>query len=167
MNKGLCLDASSIEIAAMSTKLQSQCPLNLFNTLLKNNSDVSTQGFRTAFNQLQDSMDRSLEQHNSKESMKNMILKHEELFKHQVCELHRLYRVQKMLMRELLNKQGIDTRTRHWSNTKAGSSSHEFDLEGEEDSLTDEESELELTLSIGCAAGKKKSKLITGPFCFQ
>ncbi|KAH7674772.1 hypothetical protein IHE45_08G094700 [Dioscorea alata] len=126
----------------MGTKFQSQLPLNYFNNC----------------NQLQDSMDTSLEQnHSNKETMKNIILKHEEMFKHQVHELHRLYRIQKMLMKDLLNKESRDTRA----------SFPGFKL-GVEDSLTDEEeNELELTLSIGCGANKKKSKLITGCFCFH
>ncbi|KAM0943302.1 hypothetical protein DsansV1_C13g0120801 [Dioscorea sansibarensis] len=126
----------------MGTKFQSQLPLNFFNNC----------------NLLQDSMDRSIEQnHSNKETMKTIILKHEEMFKHQVHELHRLYRVQKMLMKELLNKESRDTRASFLG----------FDLEVE-DSLTDEEeSELELTLSVGCAANKKKTKLIPRPFCFH
>lgn len=150
----------------MGTKFQSQLPLNYFNNC----------------NQHQDSMDTSLEKnHSNKETMKNIILKHEEMFKHQVyiiclmqsgfvclnsidlwtqCqvhELHRLYRIQKTLMKDLLNKESRDTRA-CFPGFKVGV----------EDSLTDEEeNELELTLSIGCAANKKKSKLITGRFCFH
>ncbi|XP_039130117.1 uncharacterized protein LOC120266541 isoform X2 [Dioscorea cayenensis subsp. rotundata] len=126
----------------MGTKFQSQLPLNYFNNC----------------NQHQDSMDTSLEKnHSNKETMKNIILKHEEMFKHQVHELHRLYRIQKTLMKDLLNKESRDTRA-CFPGFKVGV----------EDSLTDEEeNELELTLSIGCAANKKKSKLITGRFCFH
>ncbi|XP_058113697.1 uncharacterized protein LOC131256710 isoform X2 [Magnolia sinica] len=46
-----------------------------------------------------------LEQYNNKESMGKMMLKQEEVFKEQVKELHRLYRVQKMLMTELRSKE--------------------------------------------------------------
>ncbi|PIA40817.1 hypothetical protein AQUCO_02400109v1 [Aquilegia coerulea] len=46
------------------------------------------------------SMDRRLEQFNQ-ESVRITMLKHEEIFKEQVRELHRLYKVQKMLMTEM------------------------------------------------------------------
>ncbi|KAG0470704.1 hypothetical protein HPP92_016819 [Vanilla planifolia] len=39
------------------------------------------------------------------ESIKSIMLKHEEIFKQQVLELHRLYRVQKFLMAELSGKK--------------------------------------------------------------
>ncbi|CAI9758502.1 unnamed protein product [Fraxinus pennsylvanica] len=43
-----------------------------------------------------------------KEYMKMAMLKHEETFREQVCELHRLYQIQKMLMRETA-KNGRNT----------------------------------------------------------
>lgn len=46
------------------------------------------------------SMDRVLERHNM-ESIKKTMQMHEDIFKYQVRELHRLYNVQKMLMEEL------------------------------------------------------------------
>ncbi|PKA57576.1 hypothetical protein AXF42_Ash018551 [Apostasia shenzhenica] len=45
-------------------------------------------------------MDREQE-HCSIEFIRSTMLKHEDIFKHQVRELHRLYQVQKMLMTEL------------------------------------------------------------------
>ncbi|PSR85203.1 Trigger factor like [Actinidia chinensis var. chinensis] len=51
----------------------------------------------TVLNRFEDSMDRFLKQHNI-ESMKKTMLMHEDIFKHQVRELHRLYSVQKTLM---------------------------------------------------------------------
>ncbi|KAJ8638333.1 hypothetical protein MRB53_012600 [Persea americana] len=48
-------------------------------------------------------MERLLEQY-SKESMKLAMLKHEEIFKEQVNELHRLYQIQKLLMDEMESK---------------------------------------------------------------
>ncbi|XP_042479046.1 uncharacterized protein LOC122059992 [Macadamia integrifolia] len=56
------------------------------------------------FEKFQDSMDRLFEEFN-RESVKKTMLMHEEIFKEQVRELHRLYKVQKMLMAELRNKE--------------------------------------------------------------
>lgn len=39
--------------------------------------------------------------HYDREYMKMAMLKHEETFRQQVCELHRLYRIQKMLMKDI------------------------------------------------------------------
>ncbi|XP_059636600.1 uncharacterized protein LOC132278749 [Cornus florida] len=55
-----------------------------------------------ALNKFHNSTDRMLDQHNI-ESIKKTMLMHEDVFKHQVQELHRLYRVQKMLMNEVKN----------------------------------------------------------------
>ncbi|KAK9097397.1 hypothetical protein Sjap_022894 [Stephania japonica] len=65
-----------------------------------------TSSWNTLFRpqQLLDIMDRILEQCN-KESVRMTILKHEKVFKEQVKELHRLYKVQKMLMAELKNNE--------------------------------------------------------------
>ncbi|KAG4990615.1 hypothetical protein JHK87_024072 [Glycine soja] len=51
-------------------------------------------------NKLQDPMDRMLDRNNI-ESIKKTMQMHEEIFKHQVRELHRVYSVQKMLMDNL------------------------------------------------------------------
>ncbi|XP_068653340.1 uncharacterized protein [Aristolochia californica] len=58
----------------------------------------------TGYHQLEDSMDRLLEQYN-RESLRKTMLKQEETFRDQVHELHRLYRVQKVLMSELRSKE--------------------------------------------------------------
>lgn len=49
-------------------------------------------------------MERYLKQYD-KEYMKMAMLKHEETFRHQVHELHRLYQVQKLLMRDMRNAE--------------------------------------------------------------
>ncbi|XP_042028682.1 uncharacterized protein LOC121775721 [Salvia splendens] len=51
-------------------------------------------------------MERLLNQYD-KEYMKMAMLKHEETFREQVYELHRLYRIQKMLMKDIA-KNGRD-----------------------------------------------------------
>ncbi|KAJ4957800.1 hypothetical protein NE237_024911 [Protea cynaroides] len=59
---------------------------------------------KACLDKFQDSMDRLFEQFNT-ESVRKTMLMHEEIFKEQVRELHRLYRVQKMLMDGLRNKE--------------------------------------------------------------
>ncbi|KAE8667020.1 hypothetical protein F3Y22_tig00112470pilonHSYRG00015 [Hibiscus syriacus] len=91
------------------------------------------------------------------DSIKNTMQMHEEMFKHQVRELHRLYNVQKMLMDELKKEIG----TNKWGRNGSCSGDHiraiktekGFDLERP---VGDEDSEIELTLSIGGGSSKKK-----------
>ncbi|KAM1087603.1 hypothetical protein ACFX15_012684 [Malus domestica] len=52
---------------------------------------------------LRNSMDRMLDKHNM-DTIKSTMQMHEDTFKHQIRELHRLYSVQKMLMDELKKK---------------------------------------------------------------
>ncbi|XP_073227052.1 uncharacterized protein [Cicer arietinum] len=60
--------------------------------------------YRTGINKLQGPiMDRMLDRNNI-ESIKRTMQMHEDIFKHQVRELHRVYNVQKMLMDDLKNK---------------------------------------------------------------
>ncbi|MBA0762440.1 hypothetical protein Gotri_012045 [Gossypium trilobum] len=143
---------------------------------------------------------------NNMESIKETMQMHEDMFKHQVRELHRVYSVQKALMEEL--KKGIKS-NRLWAtpmvtsshinqsqlinhhqhsttplqitcgynpNLEADPSLRErtsscsgdhihamklakgFDLERPAGENSDEDSEVELTLSIGGASKKKKSK---------
>lgn len=129
---------------------------------------------------IQDSMDRVLEQC-SIESIRKTMLMHENIFKQQVRELHRLYRVQKMLMNELKNEAN---RTKFWSPTTCfdinksvstpSTCGYRFDLErpADEDQAgpsskkdnkkvnfdgSAEDCEVELTLSIGGTSKKNKS----------
>ncbi|KAI4381246.1 hypothetical protein MLD38_007338 [Melastoma candidum] len=68
-----------------------------------------------------------------KERMKLAMLKHEQTFKEQVYELHRLYRIQKTLMKALKGERGDGRR-------------HPF--MGREDSCHDDDG-IELTLGLG------------------
>ncbi|URE09908.1 hypothetical protein MUK42_36772 [Musa troglodytarum] len=148
-------------------------------------------------------MDSFLRRHEL-ESLRNTMLKHEEVFRHQVHELHQLYRVQRMLMAEL-RSEGLELRcladatlstttdaatARLWSSSSTVTNVHQrkvsstelnfcFDLEqpgeavaAEERSTAcgkhreeerrsgglrkwmDDESGVELTLSIGRGSGK-------------
>ncbi|KMZ57380.1 hypothetical protein ZOSMA_86G00150 [Zostera marina] len=73
-------------------------------------------------------------QHYNKEYMKMAILKQEETFKQQVSELHRLYRVQKLLMRGDLK------------------------VVEEQDIEIENESDIELTLATG---GRRRKRMKT------
>lgn len=86
---------------------------------------------------IQLSMDKLFEQ-NNRERVRNTMLRQEEIFKQQVQELHRLHRVQKMLMADLRTKEANfhsvasaniptavkDTKSRHWSRTSTSETSH-------------------------------------------
>ncbi|KAF8082015.1 hypothetical protein N665_0853s0026 [Sinapis alba] len=100
-----------------------------------------------------------------KQYMKMAMLKHEETFKQQVYELHRLYQVQKILMKNMQVNNDI--------NPKLGSFIRRVDRPenfpgGEEAGGNDieimDESEIELTLGPSCYGGdlmrmnKKKKK---------
>ncbi|KAM0942826.1 hypothetical protein DsansV1_C14g0131461 [Dioscorea sansibarensis] len=93
----------------MGTELHS---LNSFHPILKNNhhhvddkliisrNKLLKQGRSVGFGQLLEFMNMSLGQHDQ-EYVKKIMMKHEEVFKQQVHELHRLYKVQKILMAEM------------------------------------------------------------------
>ncbi|CAJ2635293.1 hypothetical protein L195_g014809 [Trifolium pratense] len=49
-----------------------------------------------------------------KEYMRMAMLKHEETFKQQVYELHRLYRIQKILMQNMEASRGIEVKEQEW-----------------------------------------------------
>ncbi|KAK7354714.1 hypothetical protein VNO80_20182 [Phaseolus coccineus] len=61
------------------------------------NKGVTNNHFSLGINKLQDPMDRMLDRNNI-ESIKKTMQMHEDIFKQQVRELHRVYSVQKMLM---------------------------------------------------------------------
>lgn len=124
---------------------------NAFTTLLKNNRHVVTTidpsiidswgrfnnillkaGTQSAFDYLQElSMERL---QNYRELVRNTMLSHEETFRQQVHDLHRLYRVQKMLMAEMRNKEEMlrshrsrgftDTKTRFQGGISTSETSH-------------------------------------------
>ncbi|PKA65422.1 hypothetical protein AXF42_Ash005756 [Apostasia shenzhenica] len=141
-------------------------------------------------------MDGSVEQR-STESIKITMLQHEQVFKQQVHELHRLYEVQKKLMAELrsrdmkvssllakdkLQSSTSTSETSHSCHFSAGNQSNSavksgqnllnrfspattvsnyfsesFFSEGEgRESCSEEDCNLDLTLSIGCNSDKKK-----------
>ncbi|XP_039141422.1 uncharacterized protein LOC120278763 isoform X1 [Dioscorea cayenensis subsp. rotundata] len=92
----------------MGTELHSP---NSFHPILKSNHHVDgnriisrdkllKQSRSTGFGHLPEFMNMSLGQHD-REYVKKIMMKHEEIFKQQVHELHRLYKVQKILMAEM------------------------------------------------------------------
>lgn len=111
-----------------------------------------------------------------KEYMKMAMLKHEETFKEQVCELHRLYRIQKILMQNMEARRGVEVSEREWYLKNALSLTHnkgaqekpemKFDLERpseehiaeSEDGVLEviDESEIELTLGPSSYNRRKK-----------
>ncbi|KAK6923978.1 hypothetical protein RJ641_010178 [Dillenia turbinata] len=108
-----------------------------------------------------------------KEYMKKAILKHEETFREQVYELHRLYRIQKMLMKNIRNSktQGQEMKrnnTYEVSPTQR-TRSQMLDLERPAEDYTceengngvldiEDESEIELTLGPSIYIRRKKSE---------
>ncbi|KAG4929660.1 hypothetical protein JHK82_046731 [Glycine max] len=95
----------------MGTKIEYS--INLLATLVDSNNlavggvDVwehfQNKHQRTGINKLQGPMDRMLDRNNV-ESIKKTMQMQEDIFKHQVRELHRVYTVQKMLMDDLKNE---------------------------------------------------------------
>ncbi|KAL6658027.1 hypothetical protein ACP70R_004274 [Stipagrostis hirtigluma subsp. patula] len=110
-------------------------------------------------------MSRYLKQY-EKEHMKMAMLKQEETFKQQVQELHRLYRVQKLLMTDAANAMPIATgrcklEDERRSTDKEAGSSRSWDAyspEQKKSPLVLEERELELTLAIGSVVGASDEK---------
>lgn len=110
-----------------------------------------------------------------KENMRMAMLKHEETFKEQVYELHRLYRIQKILMQNMEARRGVELSEREWYLKNAISLTHKgaqekaemkFDLERpaeehiaeSEDGVVEviDESEIELTLGPSSYNRRKK-----------
>ncbi|XP_019195383.1 PREDICTED: uncharacterized protein LOC109189099 [Ipomoea nil] len=103
-------------------------------------------------------MEKILNQY-EKEYMKMAMLKHEETFREQVYELHRLYQIQKILMKNIAVQKRQETQERELKNAHnlTQDSDHKrtrqiLDLErpvADEGGIEDE-SELELTLGPSC-----------------
>ncbi|KAG7972575.1 hypothetical protein I3843_07G190900 [Carya illinoinensis] len=88
---------------------------------LRNSRLIKGNCSRTGLDNFEDSMDKKLEKEPSIEPIKRTMQMHEDVFKHQVSELHRLYRVQKMLMEELKKEPKQD---RHRSSTTNSDINH-------------------------------------------
>ncbi|KAE9594311.1 hypothetical protein Lalb_Chr18g0052461 [Lupinus albus] len=68
------------------------------------NKGLTNNHYSIGANKLQDPMDRRVLEKNHIESIKRTMQMHEDIFKQQVTELHRVYSVQKMLMDEHKNE---------------------------------------------------------------
>ncbi|KAF3333869.1 hypothetical protein FCM35_KLT01560 [Carex littledalei] len=97
-----------------------------------------------------------------KELMKMAMIKHEETFRQQVHELHRLYRIQKQLMRdvkstnELKRQRSSMSPPNHHSKPRRALN---LQLPADEyivSTQDEHETELELTLAIGCTRKKRE-----------
>ncbi|KAE8715732.1 putative Root phototropism protein [Hibiscus syriacus] len=103
-----------------------------------------------------------------KEVMRMAILKHEETFKHQVYELHRLYRIQKTLMKNMKTSRPINgSYIHHQSSRTRLDSEHPAD----DDHKFIDESEMELTLGPTKYMSRKKHEIptltsVSGPNSF-
>ncbi|EOA13898.1 hypothetical protein CARUB_v10027014mg [Capsella rubella] len=113
-------------------------------------------------------MDRFLEKQNA-ESIRHTMQTQEDIFKQQVRELHRVYNTQKMMMNQLKHRSQYWTvdnnRDQTGSRERTGSCSG-IDLENvvrATQTTTDhiEESELELTLSIGLSSSSNTMSTTT------
>ncbi|KAF7130658.1 hypothetical protein RHSIM_Rhsim10G0102400 [Rhododendron simsii] len=115
-----------------------------------------------------------------REYMKMAMLKHEETFKHQVYELHRLYHIQKILMKSIENRRtnGSVNRERYWdsnhhnNNNICRNSRTGIDLEqpaeeyiaecdGNGELEIEDESEIKLTLGPSSYGRRKKAAQTT------
>lgn len=100
-----------------------------------------------------------------KDCLKMAMLKHEETFRQQVHDLHRLYRIQKLLMRDL--KRGIKSHgQRSLSTSPNGSPEYNNNSNNNHRAralgVDDEEAELELTLAVGSGSGGGRKRYSDG-----
>ncbi|MCL7034593.1 hypothetical protein MKW94_019080 [Papaver nudicaule] len=112
-------------------------------------------------------MERLLQPYD-KECMKMAMLKHEETFKEQVYELHRLYRVQKMLMNSMKTNQAHGYA--NYSYEEQQKPRRKLDLErpaeeyimdeGANNGMleTEDENDIELTLGLGPTSFRQRKK---------
>ncbi|CAN6334631.1 unnamed protein product [Urochloa humidicola] len=105
-------------------------------------------------------MDRQVVRQCDMEVMKMAMLKHEETFRQQVNELHRLYRIQRQLMSDLTREVPVATRRR----SKQPRRALDLQLPADEyivSSDEDDGAELELTLAVGgrSSAGRRKNSI--------
>ncbi|KAJ9562436.1 hypothetical protein OSB04_007596 [Centaurea solstitialis] len=118
-------------------------------------------------------MDQSFQPYD-KECMKMAILKHEQTFKEQVYELHRLYQIQKMLMKNMQNQENT------CFNYQQQKTNNKLDLEQQpeatkeykddhivkETTLNDEEieeDECEIELTLGPTSFNRRRRMTNKP----
>ncbi|XP_062203042.1 uncharacterized protein LOC133905297 [Phragmites australis] len=102
-------------------------------------------------------MDKQLVRQCDMEVMKMAMLKHEETFRNQVHELHRLYRIQRRLMSGLSRAEPMSTRRRNKQPRRALNlqlPADEYIVSADEDGAG---TELELTLAVGGRSAARKS----------
>nr|GMD58602.1 uncharacterized protein LOC109189099 [Ipomoea batatas] len=134
---------------------------------------ISSISLRFQVTKDQTAMEKILNQY-EKEYMKMAMLKHEETFREQVYELHRLYRIQKILMKNIAVQKRQETQERelknattsnHDSNHKRTRQILDLEIPAEEchnvadQGGIEDESELELTLGPSCYNRRRKAAL--------
>nr|ACU13707.1 unknown [Glycine max] len=114
----------------------------------------------------------------NKEYMRMAMLKHEETFKEQVYELHRLYRIQKILMQNMEARRGIEASEEEWHFKNGIGLTHKgaqekpqikFDLESpaeehiaeSEDGVLEVIDETEIELTLGPSSYNRRKKVET------
>ncbi|GMH14828.1 hypothetical protein Nepgr_016669 [Nepenthes gracilis] len=105
-------------------------------------------------------MERKLFKSYDKEYMRTAMLKHEEIFKQQVCELHRLYRIQKILMSSVDIDQSNGQKRDRWivRNENDRNQHKDGELTAESDGDEIDEREIELTLGPSIYYGRRKTQ---------
>lgn len=127
----------AFDLLAANTKRFSECADSCTSIMLKKGMEDN----RWAL-QLRESMDRTIDRREAEIIRRTMLL-HEDTFKHQVKELHRLYKTQRMIMEELRLETRIPASQHEDHAHEAGPSTAPPD-----DGFI-EECGLDLTLSIG------------------
>ncbi|KAI3669762.1 hypothetical protein L6452_41155 [Arctium lappa] len=113
-------------------------------------------------------MDQSVQTYD-KECMKMAMLKHEQTFKEQVYELHRLYQIQKMLMKNMQNQENICfnyQQQKHNLLDLEQPANKEFDDHVTEETLNDqeiEEDECEIELTLGPTSFNRRRRTTNKP----
>lgn len=107
-------------------------------------------------------MDMQLVRQCDMEVMKMAMLKHEETFRQQVHELHRLYRIQRQLMSDLTTRDELVTTRRRSKQPRRALNlqlpADEYIVSTDEDEEAPAGAELELTLAVGGgSAGRRKN----------
>ncbi|KAI3860222.1 hypothetical protein MKX03_022528 [Papaver bracteatum] len=118
-------------------------------------------------------MENRILQPYDKECMKMAMLKHEETFKEQVYELHRLYRIQKMLMNNLKTTQAHGYNANYTCDHEQQKPRRKLDLERPAEEYimeeaggnnnngmleTEDENDIELTLGLGPTSFRQQQR---------
>lgn len=110
-------------------------------------------------------MDQSVQSYD-KECMKMAMLKHEQTFKEQVYELHRLYQIQKMLMKNMQNQENVCFNYQQQKLDLDQPATKEYDQDHVTETLNDqeiEEDECEIELTLGPTSFNRRRRTTNKP----